>query len=194
MFKLKTFLVKERVGVLKLVDAFDIYDPATGKQVGVAKENVGVLLHLLRLVINKRLLPTVVEVREHEGGRVVLAIRRGFSLLRSYVTVTDGVGTEIGRFKSKLFSIGGGFHVLDGREQPVAEIKGDWKGWNFRFLTPDGSEIGRVTKKWAGLGKELFTSADNYVISLSESHATRAEAMPLLLAAGLAIDTIYKEK
>ena len=194
MFKLKTFLVKERVGFLKLVDAFDIYDPATGAQVGVAKENVGIVLTLLRFLVNKRLLPTVVEVREHEEGQVVLAIRRGFTLLRSHVTVTNGVGQEIGRFKSKLFSLGGGFHVLDQSEQPVAEIKGDWKGWNFRFLTPDGSEIGRVTKKWAGLGKELFTSADNYVISLSESHVIRPDAMPLLLAAGLAIDTIYKEK
>jgi uncharacterized protein YxjI len=194
MFNLKTFLVKERVGMLKLVDAFDIYDPATGAQVGIAKENIGVGLKLLRLVVNKRLLPTLVEVREQEDGRVVLAIRRGFALVRSYVTVTDGLGKEIGRFKSKLLSIGGGFHVLDEMQQPVAEIKGDWKGWNFRFLTPDGTEIGRVTKKWAGLGKELFTSADNYVISLSESHVIRADAMPLLLAAGLAIDTIYKEK
>jgi len=163
-------------------------------QVGVAKENVNVVLKLLRLVVNKRLLPTVVEVSEREGGRVVLAIRRGFTLLRSHVTVTDGVGKEIGRFKTKLFSLGVDFHVLDPMEQPVAEIKGDWKGWNFRFLTPDGSEIGRVTKKWAGLGKELFTSADNYVISLSESHTIRADAMPLLLAAGLAIDIIYKEQ
>jgi len=194
MFKLKTFLVKERVGILKLQDVFDIYDPATGVQVGVAKENVNVVLKLLRLVVNKRLLPTVVEVSEREGGRVVLAIRRGFTLLRSHVTVTDGVGKEIGRFKTKLFSLGVDFHVLDPMEQPVAENKGDWKGWNFRFLTPDGSEIGRVTKKWAGLGKELFTSADNYVISLSESHTIRADAMPLLLAAGLAIDIIYKEQ
>jgi uncharacterized protein YxjI len=194
MFNLKTFLVKERLGILKLVDAFDIYDPATGAQVGVAKENISIVLKLLRLLVNKRLLPTVVEVRDREEGRVLLTMRRGFSLLRSYVTVTDGLGKEIGRFKSKLFSIGGGFHVLDGMEQPVAEIKGDWKGWNFRFLTPDGTEIGRVTKKWAGLGKELFTSADNYVISLSESHVIHADAMPLLLAAGLAIDTIYKEK
>lgn len=124
---------------------------------------------LLRLIVNKRLLPTVVEVSERESGRVVLAIRRGFTLLRSHVTVTDGVGKEIGRFKTKLFSLGVSFHVMDPMAQPVAEIKGDWKGWNFRFLTPDGSEIGRVTKKWAGIGKELFTSADNYVISLSES-------------------------
>jgi uncharacterized protein YxjI len=194
LFNIKTFLVKERVGFLKLADAFDIYDPATGVRVGVAKENIGIGLKLLRFVVNKRLLPTLVEVRDQDEGRVVLAISRGFTLLRSYVTVTDGVGKEIGRFKSKVFSIGGGFHVLDGTEQPVAEIKGDWKGWNFQFLTPDGTEIGRVTKKWAGLGKELFTSADNYVISLSDSHVIRPDAMPLLLAAGLAIDTIYKER
>jgi len=194
MFKLKTFLVKERVGFLKLVDTFDIYDPATGAQVGIARENIGTIVKLLRFLINKRLLPTTVEVREREDGRVLLTISRGVTLLRSHVTVTDGVGKQIGLFKSKLFSIGGGFHVLDGLEQPVAEIKGDWKGWNFRFLTPDGSEIGKVTKKWAGLGKELFTSADNYVIALSETAAIRPDAAPLLLAAGLAIDTVFKEK
>ena len=150
-------------------------------------------MKLLRFLINKRL-PTTVEVREREGGHVLLTISRGVTLLRSHVTVTDSVGKQIGLFKSKLFSIGGGFHVLDGLQQPVAEIKGDWKGWNFRFLTPEGNEIGRVTKKWAGLGKELFTSADNYIIALNETAAIRPDAAPLLLAAGLAIDTVFKEK
>ena len=56
------------------------------------------------------------------------------------------------------------------------------------------SEIGKITKKWAGIGKELFTSADNYMISLSEGRSFRPESAPLLLAAGLAIDTVYKEK
>jgi len=132
--------------------------------------------------------------RQREDGHVLLSISRGVTLLHAPVRVTDGVGKQIGLFKSKLFSIGGGFHVLDELQQPVAEIKGDWKGWNFRFLTSDGSEIGKVTKKWAGLGKELFTSADNYIIALSETAAIRPEAAPLLLAAGLAIDTVFKEK
>ncbi len=194
MFTLKTVLVKERVGFLKLVDTFDIYDPATGAQVGIARENIGWPIKLLRLLINKRLLPTSVEVRDREEGRVLLTIARGVSFLRPHVTVTDSLGKRIGLFKSKLFSIGGGFHVLDGHEQQVAEIKGDWKGWNFQFLTPDGREIGKVTKKWAGLGKELLTSADNYIITLNETAAVRPDAAPLLLAAGLAIDTVYKEK
>ena len=194
MFDRKTWLIKERVGFLKLVDTFDIYDPTTGTQIGIAKEKVSILIHILRFLVNKRLLPTYVEVREREDGRVILGMRRGVSLLHAHVTVTNDAGRPIGRFKSKLFSLGGGFHVLDGAERPVAEIKGDWKGWNFRFLTPEGIEFGKVTKKWAGIGKELFTSADNYMISINEGREFRPESAPLLLAAGLAIDTVYKEK
>jgi len=51
-----------------------------------------------------------------------------------------------------------------------------------------------VTKKWAGIGKELFTTADNYVISLNETAGRNQESVAMLLAAGLAVDTVYKEK
>lgn len=190
----KTLLIKERVGFLKFVDTFDIYDPATGAQVGIAREQVSVWMKLLRLLINKRLLPTSVEVRERDDTPVLMTLRRGVSLLHANVVVRDGMDMEIGWFKSKLFSIGGGFNVLDTQKQQVAEVKGDWKGWNFRFLAPDGTEIGKVTKKWAGLGKELLTSADNYIISLDETRALPPNATLLLLAAGLAVDTVYKEK
>jgi len=190
----KTFLVKERVAFLKLVDTFDIYDPATGAQIGIAHERVSPWFKVLRLVINKRLLPTLVEVRERDDGPVILSLRRGAGLLHAHVTVRDRVGKELGRFKSKLFSLGGGFHVLDSLENPVAEVKGDWKGWNFRFIAADGRELGRVTKKWAGIGKELFTSADNYVIALDQSHPLVPDVTSLLLAAGLAIDIVFKER
>jgi hypothetical protein len=42
------------------------------------------------------------------------------------------------------------------------------------------------------LGKELFTSADNYVISING--APSREMSILLLASGLAVDTVLKEK
>jgi uncharacterized protein YxjI len=190
VFDRKAFLVKERVGFLKLSDTYDIFDPSTGAQIGIAREQVGPLLHVLRLLINKRLLPTVVEVRESEAGPVVLTIRRS---AMSQVTVQGRTGGELGRFKAKLFALRAGFRVFDKSERQVAEIKGDWKGWNFRFLNADGAEIGKVTKQWAGLGKELFTSADNYVIALDERLPVAPDAAALLLAAGLAIDTVYNE-
>ena len=193
MFERKTLLVKERVGFLRLVDTFDIYDPLTGAQIGIAREKTGILLKLLRLLINKRLLPTRVEVRERDDTPVLMTLRRGASVLFARVRVRDALGMEIGVFKSKLFSLGGGFHVFDAQQQPIADVKGDWKGWNFRFLAPDGSELGRVTKKWGGLGKELLTSADNYIIALTEGRQLAQNTAMLLLAAGLAIDIVFKE-
>jgi uncharacterized protein YxjI len=104
--------------------------------------------------------------------------------------VRDGAGTQIGYMRAKLFTLGGGFHVFSADHQKFAEVKGDWKGWNFRLLDATGREMGIVTKKWAGFGKELFTNADQYVIELKETGAGNA----LILAAALAIDIVFKEQ
>lgn len=103
----------------------------------------------------------------------------------------DAAGNVVGYFKSKLLSLGGAFYVYDKHDNQVALVKGDWKGWNFRFLTNDQQDLGIVTKKWSGLGKELFTSADNYMISVNEGASEAVAA--LLIAAGIAVDTIFKE-
>ena len=138
------------------------------------------------------MLPTSVNIYEQEGQPPVLSIQRGFTLLRSKIGVASQ-GRELGYFKSKILSLGGGFYVFDNRDQQVAEVKGNWKGWDFRFLNKNGREIGTVTKKWAGLGKELFTSADNYVIAVTDPNGVQEGASALLLAAGLAIDIVFKE-
>lgn len=189
-----TFFVKERVAVLKLTDTYDILDPATQQNIGVAKEEPPGWAKWLRLLVNKQLLPTAVNIYETEGQPPVVSIHRGFTFLRSKIRIVTGDGTSLGYFKSKLFSIGGGFNVFDNAGQQVAEVKGNWKGWDFKFINKSGREIGTVTKKWAGLGKELFTSADNYIISLSDLNDASPGASVLLLAAGLAIDTVFKER
>ena len=35
----KMLLIKEQVGMLKLKDTFDIFDPATGEKVGIAEKS-----------------------------------------------------------------------------------------------------------------------------------------------------------
>jgi uncharacterized protein YxjI len=185
------FFIKEHVGVLKLSDTYDIIDPDTQQQLGVAQEKLSFLIHALRLVIDKRMLPTKVEISEQVNGPAVLTIKRGLTFLRSRIEILDRSGQAIGYFKSKLFSLGGGFFVYDMRDQLIAEVKGDWKGWNFKFIDSKGAEQGTVSKKWAGIGKELFTSADNYMISIADDFKANAG---LLLAAGLAIDIVFKER
>ena len=190
MLDRQTYVVKERVGFMKLASTYDLLDPNSGAPIGVAKEEPNEIVKYLRLVVNNRWLPTVVNVYEREGEPPVLSIHRGVALFRPRVHVTAR-GQQLGYFQAKVLSIGPSFRIFDMQEREIGLVKGDWKGWNFQFLGPQGQELGRVTKKWAGLGKELFTTADTYVISLSD---TRRESAQLLLAAGLAIDTVFKEK
>lgn len=192
----RTFFIREHVGLLKLSDTYDILDPANQNQLGIAKEKPGAFVHILRFLVNKTLLPTVVHVYEgsdpeNERNRL-FSIRKKVALFRPVVNVEEPNGNVVGWFKSKAFSLGGAFRVFDAKGNEIALIKGDWKGWNFKFTDNAKKEIGSITKKWAGIGKELFTSADNYMISLSEK--TNPAHAVLLLAAGLAIDTVYKER
>jgi uncharacterized protein YxjI len=193
LLKRRRFFIKERVSLLKLTDTYDILDPDTKQSIGIAKDEPPMWAKLLRLIIKKPLLPTVVQVYESEGSPAVITLRKKPGFLHTTVVVSHPTRGEIGRFKSKLFSLGGGFHILNKSGEKVADVKGNWKGWNFTLVDARGQELGVVTKKWAGIGKELFTTADNYMISLNDQVAEQPDQAPLLLAAGLAIDIVYKE-
>jgi uncharacterized protein YxjI len=193
MLDRQTYVVKERVGFMKLASIYDLLDPDTGAPIGIAREEPPGIVKYLRLAVNNKWLPTVVNVYEREGGEPVLSIHRGVALFRPKVHVTAG-GQALGYFRAKAISIGPSFRMFDTQDREVGSVKGDWKGWNFQLLGPNGEELGRVTKKWAGLAKELFTNADTYVISLGAMAAGRRDVAQLLLAAGLAIDTVFKEK
>lgn len=194
MFDRKTYVVKERVGLLKLTDIYDLLDPDTGAPIGIAKEEPADVIKYLRLLVNNHWLPTTVNVYERDGGPVLLSIRRGVSMFRPRVRVTAN-GRDIGYFQAKILSIGPSFRIFDTQEREIGSVKGDWKGWNFQLLGSSGEELGTVTKKWAGLAKEFFTNADTYVIRIgNHPSATKNDVPQLLLAAGLAIDTVFKEK
>jgi uncharacterized protein YxjI len=189
----KVFFVREEVEFLKLAGTYHILDPVTNRTLGVAKEEPGGWIKFFRLFISKLFLPTRVKVYDHTGQSVVFSMKKPFSFIRSKVFVWNGKGREIGCFHSKIMTVGGGFWVYDQQGRQVAEIKGDWKGWNFKLIDINGRVAGTITKKWAGIGKELFTSADSYVIELSEDDGLDPDRTALLLAAGLAIDIVFKE-
>jgi uncharacterized protein YxjI len=196
MLTRNAYFIREHVGILKLTDTYDILDPETQQQLGVARERPGTFVIILRFLVNKQLLPTKVFIYEganpDDQSRLLFSIVRGITLIRPRVEIRDKNGVLVGWLKSKLLSLGGAFRVFDASGNEIALVKGDWKGWNFRLLDNAGNELGTVTKKWAGIGKELFTSADNYMISLNGEPGV-GKAM-LLLAAGLAVDTVYKER
>ncbi len=186
------FLVKEHVGLFKAANNYDIYDPETGEIVLECREdNLGLLTKIFRFSDCKRMTPFDIRVRTPDG-RPVVRVTRGVTFFRSQVRVYGQKDEEIGGFRQRLWSVGGKFDVLDLDGQVVCSLKGKWTGWEFTFVR-DGLELARVTKKWAGLGKELFTTADNYMLSISPDVPPNSTIRRLILAAVMCIDMVLKE-
>jgi uncharacterized protein YxjI len=81
---------------------------------------------------------------------------------------------------------------MDNEGREIATIKGDWAAWNFEITDTAGQRIGRVDKKWDGLAKELFTTADKYVVNIEPSVTDENQRIAIASVAA-AIDMILKE-
>jgi len=186
------FFVKEHMGLFKASNNYDIFHPATGQKILECREpNLGLLTKLLRFTDYKRTTPFNIEIRT-PGGSKVLRIKRGISILLSEVDVLDENDKVVGHFKQKLFSIGGKFDVLDSQGKPVCTLQGNWINWDFRFVQGN-TELASVSKKWTGLGKELFTTADNYMLSINDVVDASDTTRMLIVAAVMCIDMVLKE-
>lgn len=186
------YLIKEHVGMFKASNNYDVYDPETGEVILECREpNLGFFTKMLRFTKYKRNTPFDVHVTTPEGDQVI-RVSRGISIFLSHVDVWDENDERVGGFKQKFFSIGGSFNVLDVEDEILCTLKGKWTGWEFKF-EKDGKEFALVTKKWAGLGKELFTSADNYVLEINDRVPPDHPLRMLIMGAIFCIDMVLKE-
>lgn len=186
------FFVKEHVGMFKASNNYDIHDPDTQEIImHCREENLGFFTKMLRFTDYKRMTPFNVVISTPNGDRV-LTVKRGVSIFLSSVEVLDENDQLVGRFKQKFFSIGGKFNVLDSNDNVLCTLKGKWTSWDFRFMKDD-VELAHVSKKWAGLGKELFTSADNYMLSIKDQVPQDNPIRILITAAVMCIDMVLKE-
>ena len=195
MLESRRFLVRERVKFFKAHHTYDIHDADTEVQVGTADETISGVTKLLRWFVSKQLMGTRVEVREKPDDSLVFTLSRGWYVVRSRVEVHDAQGLLVGYLKSKLISWSGGFHVYDRDDKLFAEVTGNLVGFKYRMTTPDGAvELGRVSKQWKGISREVFTSADWYLVEVNEDLDEQPLAKMLVLAAALATDMIFKSE
>jgi uncharacterized protein YxjI len=186
------FFVKEHVGIFKAANNYDIYDPATGQIILECREDrLGIFTKIFRFTKYKHMTPFDIRIKTPDGQPIV-RVAKGVSFFISKVAVYDHYDQNIGGFKQQFFSIGGAFAVHDPTGQTVFQLKGKWTGWDFKLMSGE-TELAHVTKKWAGVGKELFTSADNYVLEISPSVAQKDATRKLILAAVMCIDMVLKE-
>ncbi|WP_026705867.1 phospholipid scramblase-related protein [Flavobacterium soli] len=186
------FLVKEHIGMFKAANNFDIYDPENNQMIMTTREdNLGFFTKLFRFTDYKRMTPFHLEIKTTSGEKII-SVKRGFTILRSDVEIFDEKDRLIGLFKQQFFSFGGKFNIEDKDGRPVCTLQGKWTGWDFKFMK-DSTELAHVSKKWAGMGRELFTSADNYVLQIHDNVKPDDAVRQLILAAVMCIDMVFKE-
>ena len=188
------YLFKEHLGLIKAHNNYDIFDPESKEMILHCREkNLNFFYKIVRIFLKdyKRMTPFEIEIKGLTGKKI-LKVKKGVSLFLSKIQVYDENDNIVGIFKQRFFPFGNNFDMLDKSENLVCKLKGNFIGWNFKFLKGD-SEVGLVTKKWAGIGKEMFTSADNYILEIKDKVEKDSPLRLLILAAVLCIDMVIKE-
>ena len=126
------------------------------------------------------------------GGRKVVELVRPAKVFKSTVNISDGEGHPAGRIVQENV-LGKKRFRLEGADGGVlgAINAENWRAWDFSIQDASGKEVGRITKKWAGLLREGFTTADHYLLRVEEPVSPQLRMLMLASAAG--IDTALKQ-
>lgn len=126
------------------------------------------------------------------GAAVTAALATGpvgmAASLVAYGAADAALGSKVKGYDKALRSE----FILESGDQRLGSILADTSDdWDFAVLDPQGVEIARITKTWAGWIKERFTKADNYVVQM---HRPLDEPLrSLVIAAALSIDVELKQ-
>jgi uncharacterized protein YxjI len=150
----------------------------------------GLGLFLLRGFFKARR-PFTMELKT-PSGQTALRLKRPWRFWLSRMDVEDGAGQRLGSIQQRFRFFARAYDVLGPSGEWLATLEGPFfRPWTF-VLERDGQELGRVEKRWSGLGKELFTDADNFGVRFDEG-LQDARLRQLVLAATFLIDFVHFE-
>jgi len=185
------YFIDEKVNFLKFTNEYKVYNE-TGVQIGTINQRMSAGHKFLTLLINKAMMPFKLEITDVEG-KLQATISRGWTFWMSKIMVTDPNGVEIGLIKQKFKFFKPTFIISEPTSgSEIAQITGDWKAWNFDIKNSAGQDMGKISKKWAGAMKEIFTSADKYNVSIDPNYAENNNKVAIV-ATAITIDMVLKE-
>ena len=190
-FQSNSFFIDEKVNMFKFENAYNVYNE-TGEHIGAVTQRLSVGEKLLRLLVNKTMLPFRLVVQAHNGN-VLTTIQRGWTFWMSKIEILDSEDKVIAYVKQKFKFFKPEFHILNASEQLLATITGDWKAWNFDIKDASQKQVGTISKNWAGAVKEIFTTADKYNVSIDPAFSSSLEHKQAIVSCAITIDMVLKE-
>ncbi|HOZ30448.1 MAG TPA: phospholipid scramblase-related protein [Bacteroidales bacterium] len=189
-FETNSFFIDEKVKFLKFENEYSVFNE-NAEQIGSIKQKLSGGDKVLRLLINKSMLPFRLEIKNMQD-QIEATISRGFTLFMSKIVISDSNGMPIGKVEQKFTLLKPQFKIYDNNNNHIGGISGDWRAWNFVITDGSGQQIGTISKKWAGIAKEMFTTADKYNVNLTSLNLSK-EHKTAILASAITIDMVLKE-
>ena len=179
-------VISQKAKVIEMTNEYRIFDDA-GTEIGTIRE---VEQSTTKKAV--RLFSGVDQFLTHKlgifdgDGRQVLLLERPSKLLKSKIKVSDAQGTERGAILQDNVVGPKHFALVDGRGNRIGSIDGEnWMSWDFAIHDVTGAEVGRVTKQWAGILKEGYTTADTYILQIEAEVSSDLRLLMFASAAGL---------
>lgn len=189
-FKGHSYFIDEKVNFFKFENVYQVYNDS-GQSIGSVRQKISLGHKVLRILINKAILPFKLEI-VNTDEQLEATISRGWTFFMSKIQIHDANENLIGAVNQKFKFFKPVFKIFNNSEIQIAEISGDWKAWNFTIKNESGAQIGTISKKWAGAMKEIFTSADKYNVNI-DSHYANQQNKVTILASAITIDMVLKE-
>lgn len=189
-FNSSSYFIDEKVNFLQFENSYKMFDDK-GVEVGSIRQKLSVAQKLLRLVLNKGMLPFHLEIKDLNGD-LQASVSRGWTFFLSKIVIADGNGAQLGIIKQKFRLFKPTFTIYSNSNDLLATISGDWKAWEFSIKDAKENSIGSISKKWAGAMQELFTSADKYMVDINPQY-TNDSSKTAVIASAVTIDMVLKE-
>lgn len=184
-------VVNQRAKLIELTNEYAVFDQHGTQIAAVRQVGQSQARKVLRALTSiDQFLTTTLEVTDMSGSTQMVLTRPG-KILKSTVVVQGPGGYEVGRIVQRN-AIGKIRFGMEAGGQEVGALNAEnWRAWNFAITDWTGAEVARITKTWEGLGKTLFTTADNYVVQI---HRPLEDPLrTLVIASAVSVDTALKQ-
>ena len=175
----------------EMKNSYDVFDEHQQPVLRVREQGIGFVSLLKRLFLGP-LRPFTANVDDIGTDVVEMQLDRPFRFFFHRLEVRASDGTLIGAIQRRWSWLRRIYEIEDASARVIATLFGPiLKPWTFEIQV-GGQTLGAIRKRWSGLGKEMFTDADNFGVDLAG--VTDPTLRVLAFAATVLIDVVHFER
>lgn len=191
LFTERVLVVNQKTKIIELTNEYAVFDQNGGQigsvvQIGQsgAKKVVRALTSFDQYMTHK------LEVRDAQGQPQMLLTRPAKVMKSRVIVERPGYG-EIGQLVQENVFGKIRFGLHSGGRLVGSLNAQNWRAWDFRILDEQEQEVASIQKTFEGVARTLFTTADNYVVTIHRP--LQDPLLSLVVAAALTVDTALKQ-